>query len=84
MQDMDRLFVERRSTAVAVFVSEHGWPAFRAAEVALLAEALQQWPRRAIVACGGGIVETDAGRILLKQVRLPHCARTRARRTCLC
>eukprot|EP00906_Rhabdomonas_costata_P026554 RCo037837 len=65
--DMDDCF-ERKHGAISSFVaSSGGWPKFRAAELELLRETLRAHPVGAVVATGGGIVETPEGRAELKK-----------------
>ncbi len=56
--DTDARFVERCG-AIGAFVEQHGWDAFRREEAAVVDEALAPG---AVVALGGGAVETDAVR----------------------
>lgn len=55
---------ERRHGPLAAFVAAHGWPRFRALESALLPELLA--PGR-VVALGGGAIESEANRALLRR-----------------
>eukprot|EP01062_Namystynia_karyoxenos_P073604 TRINITY_DN70405_c0_g1_i1.p2 TRINITY_DN70405_c0_g1~~TRINITY_DN70405_c0_g1_i1.p2 ORF type:complete len:211 (+),score=90.88 TRINITY_DN70405_c0_g1_i1:77-634(+) len=65
--DMDDFFVERTGgQKIGAFVAQHGWAAFRAREAELLRECLRANPRGAVIACGGGVVETPECRALLK------------------
>lgn len=52
---------------VREFVHEHGWPAFRAEESAVLEELIKEKSKGHIVSLGGGIVETESSRALLKE-----------------
>lgn len=61
--DIDAQFVERHGP-IAAFVARHGWPAFRAIEVELVAAALRP---NTVVATGGGAVEHAETRHLLRQ-----------------
>ncbi len=61
--DADAEF-ERRHGPLAPFVAAHGWPRFRALEMALLPELLA--PGR-VVALGGGVVEASENRTLLRR-----------------
>jgi len=64
--DMDDEMVKaNEGKSVQAIVAELGWPAFRAKELALLADTLEAHPRKTVVACGGGIVETLEARRLL-------------------
>lgn len=69
--DADELFTTRHATP-KTFVAEHGWPAFRRAETAILRELLASMrdPSRKkplVVSLGGGVVEEEVNRALLKQ-----------------
>lgn len=68
--DADELFSTRFAPHTAkTFVAEHGWPAFRAEETKLLIEILaqiQQQGKAMVVGLGGGIVEEEINRKLLK------------------
>ncbi|KAF9808506.1 hypothetical protein IEO21_07861 [Rhodonia placenta] len=64
--DADAVFEEKHQTGVRDFVHQHGWPAFRDAETAVLQELLAEKPTGCIISLGGGIVETPAARGLLK------------------
>ncbi|MFN0059818.1 MAG: 3-phosphoshikimate 1-carboxyvinyltransferase [Planctomycetota bacterium] len=60
--DTDAVFVERHG-AIAAFVERHGWPRFRGLEEAIVAESLVP---QAVVALGGGAVESAATRTRLR------------------
>ena len=47
-------------------VNSEGWPTFRAREAALLKKTLSECSTGHVIACGGGVVETDEGRALLR------------------
>lgn len=61
--DTDDRFVAAHGP-IGPFVAKYGWPAFRAAEAALVADAVQ--PGR-IVSLGGGAIEDQATRALLRE-----------------
>ena len=66
--DMDHLY-EAEHGKIMDTVNTEGWPTFRQREVALLKRTLAEdaeGGRGRVVACGGGIVETEAGRELLR------------------
>jgi shikimate kinase len=70
--DADELFAARHTTP-AKFVAAHGWPAFRAAETELLKELIGTCPppeardgRPQVISLGGGVVEEEANRTLLR------------------
>jgi 3-phosphoshikimate 1-carboxyvinyltransferase len=60
--DTDQRFVAAHGD-LAAFVAAHGWPAFREVEQGLVADALQAG---CVVATGGGAIESDATRDLLR------------------
>lgn len=64
--DADTYFEEKYKVGVREFVHQHGWPAFREAETETLQELLNAKATGHIISLGGGIVETDAARTLLK------------------
>lgn len=66
--DMDYRFRMSENTSVEAYVAAHGWNAFRARETALLKELLVQHPFDAVIACGGGIIESSESRRVLKSV----------------
>lgn len=45
----------------------HGWPAFRQRETAILKDLLAKYPYDSIIACGGGVVESDESRRHLQE-----------------
>lgn len=63
--DADTYFEEVHKQGVREFVHEHGWPAFRTAETAILEELLATKSERHVISLGGGIVETPKSRDLL-------------------
>lgn len=69
--DADELFSERHAPHSAkTFVAEHGWAAFRAEETTLLVELLDQIQKQGkpmVISLGGGIVEEEANRRLLRR-----------------
>lgn len=64
--DADFVFEEKHQIGVREFVHQHGWPAFRDAEAAVLKDLLEKHPTNHVISLGGGIVETPAARDLLK------------------
>ncbi|CAG8605737.1 10518_t:CDS:2, partial [Diversispora eburnea] len=65
--DMDDYFETVLSTTIPEFVKTQGWNAFRAKETELLASLLKTHLSGCIISCGGGIVETESSRDLLKK-----------------
>lgn len=56
-------------TDLARDFTDHGWAAFRDAETIILKKLLSEHPRGFVIACGGGVVEREDNRKLLKQFR---------------
>lgn len=63
--DLDVVF-ESVHGNVKQYVTEHGWDLFRAKELEILQKTIQEHPHHAVIACGGGIVETPQAVELLK------------------
>lgn len=59
--------IERKVGDIKQYVTAHGWEAFRAVELAVFRSVAASHPSRAVIACGGGIVEIEEARQLLKQ-----------------
>jgi pentafunctional AROM polypeptide len=66
--DLDHAF-EAKHGPIMDFVKAKGWDAFRVAEAQVLQESVKAHPKGHIIACGGGIVETEAGRTELKKLK---------------
>ncbi len=49
------------------FVEANGWPAFREAELKVFSDVVQAHGTDCVIACGGGIVETEAAREMLRE-----------------
>ncbi|KAM0749277.1 aldolase [Meredithblackwellia eburnea MCA 4105] len=52
---------------ISAYVNEHGWPAFRDAETIILRNLLSEHPKGYVIACGGGVVEREENREMLRQ-----------------
>ena len=63
--DLDHVY-EARHGPIVKTAQTLGWPVFREREVALLKETLAEHPTGAVIATGGGVVETSAGRDVLR------------------
>ncbi|KAJ3163934.1 3-dehydroquinate dehydratase (3-dehydroquinase) [Geranomyces variabilis] len=70
--DMDHYLEKSLATTIPKFIADKGWPEFRRQETEYLKEALEKHPRGAIIACGGGIVETPEARTVLQQWASVH------------
>ncbi|KAL1529752.1 hypothetical protein AB1Y20_000688 [Prymnesium parvum] len=64
--DLDQLY-EAKHEPILRTAQTLGWGVFREREVALLEEVLKQHPTGAVIATGGGVVETEAGRAVLRE-----------------
>ncbi|KAJ3365027.1 3-dehydroquinate dehydratase (3-dehydroquinase) [Allomyces arbusculus] len=81
--DLDHEFMRQRNLpSINQFVDQYGWPAFRAAEADLLDSVAKKHLTGAVIACGGGIVETEKAREYLATGAAPlaviHVVRGRA------
>ncbi|KAF8443895.1 aromatic amino acid family biosynthesis-like protein [Boletus edulis BED1] len=70
--DFDAHFESVHPLPVRAYVQTHGWPAFRAAETALLHSLLSTHGKGWVISLGGGIVETPAAREALIQFSTLH------------
>lgn len=65
--DADLYFEAKHKTGVRQFVQEHGWAAFREAELAVLKELMRENGSKHVISLGGGIVEIPEARQMLKE-----------------
>ncbi|KAI9025461.1 EPSP synthase-domain-containing protein [Hyaloraphidium curvatum] len=65
--DMDEHFEATVGETIQQVIKEKGWDEFRRLEVEQLRDVLDRHPTGAVVACGGGIVETEEGRELVSR-----------------
>ncbi|KAN0131738.1 Pentafunctional AroM protein [Lactarius tabidus] len=63
--DADVYFEQKFPAGIRDYVQQHGWPAFRAAELNVLKELIQKFPSRHVISLGGGIVEIPGAREIL-------------------
>ncbi|PWN51567.1 P-loop containing nucleoside triphosphate hydrolase protein, partial [Violaceomyces palustris] len=63
--DLDSVLENATGMSVSAFVADNGWPAFREKEAQILSASLQRLPFDAVIACGGGVVESSECRRLL-------------------
>lgn len=63
--DVDEEVAAASGSPCATLIRERGWEAFRRLEADALARVLEEHGQGAVIACGGGIVETAACRQLL-------------------
>lgn len=66
LYSLDEVLKTRLGGNLQIYIRDNGWPAFRAAETAALKELLGT--KRAVIDCGGGIVETEENIPILKQL----------------
>ncbi|KAF5000208.1 hypothetical protein FDECE_11271 [Fusarium decemcellulare] len=64
--DLDHDLEARLGLSCSDIVRQHGWEAFREAELNVLADSMQNRRTGYVFSCGGGIVETPEARQLLK------------------
>lgn len=64
--DLDELLEEKINMSIKDLIKEKGWETFREYESEIAKEAFQKYGRRYILSTGGGIVETEHSRQLLK------------------
>ncbi|KAF8639518.1 hypothetical protein AX17_001423 [Amanita inopinata Kibby_2008] len=67
--DTDILFERQQRSSIASFVNTHGWDAFRHIESEILANVLLNNRTGKIIACGGGVIESEENRQLLCKFR---------------
>ncbi|UZJ54103.1 hypothetical protein CBS101457_003423 [Exobasidium rhododendri] len=67
--DADQSFRALENQSIDTFVQSYGWQAFRQREAAILKDLLTKYPYDSIIACGGGVVELEESRNLLKEAR---------------
>ncbi|OUM66753.1 hypothetical protein PIROE2DRAFT_50789 [Piromyces sp. E2] len=65
--DMDWYFEQELNTTIKEYIPTKGWEQFRIEEVKLLKKIIAENPTGLVISCGGGIVETEDGRNVLKQ-----------------
>ncbi|KAJ2796474.1 3-dehydroquinate dehydratase (3-dehydroquinase), partial [Coemansia guatemalensis] len=65
--DLDDLLEQDVGQTIPEIINRSGWPTFREHETRVLAGALNgDLSRGAVIACGGGVVESETNRALLK------------------
>ncbi|KAJ7125029.1 type I 3-dehydroquinase-domain-containing protein [Mycena epipterygia] len=68
--DTDTVFEQQYRTSIADFVASRGWDAFRKIESDILHDLLRAHLTGKVIACGGGVVELERNRVLLREFRL--------------
>lgn len=66
--DMDQVIEQRAGKPITAIFAEDGEEKFREMETLLLEELLDPGPTRRIISTGGGVVERQANRALLRQL----------------
>ena len=66
--DLDAAFSNLHGP-ISTFVNTHGWSAFRDAETKILRKILEDHPKDFVIACGGGVVEREVKRDLLRKFK---------------
>mmetsp|Transcript_18795 Transcript_18795/g.36827 ORF Transcript_18795/g.36827 Transcript_18795/m.36827 type:complete len:992 (+) Transcript_18795:115-3090(+) len=64
--DMDEVLESEQGRPCGEIVASEGWDGFRALELLAFRNTLLKHPEGAVISCGGGIVETQEARDLLK------------------
>lgn len=67
--DLDEIFEEEHRTTISEYIKKAGWEAFRKSEAELLDDVLHGSSTGKVIACGGGVVELESNRVLLKSFR---------------
>ncbi|MCZ7582135.1 MAG: shikimate kinase [Deltaproteobacteria bacterium] len=67
---VDDEIVKRTDRTIREIVAEHGWPEFRRLESEMLADLLDTHAERLVLDCGGGIVENERNRHVLRETDL--------------
>lgn len=62
----DQIFVDLTKQDILSYVKVHGWDDFRLKEAQIIAWLLSRYPTNMVIACGGGVVEREESRQLLK------------------
>ncbi|KAJ5724984.1 Shikimate dehydrogenase [Penicillium malachiteum] len=65
--DLDEMIGEQNGLKSAELIRRFGWDKFRPLEIAALKETMRTKARSHVISCGGGIVETEEARTLLKE-----------------
>ncbi|BGP20935.1 hypothetical protein JCM10213v2_009100 [Rhodosporidiobolus nylandii] len=66
--DADAYF-ESLHGPISSFVSANGWPPFRERETVILKKLLEERPKGWVIACGGGVVDSEENCKLLRKFR---------------
>jgi|GEM_PF-883258 len=63
--DLDEEMESQQGCSCSEVVAKNGWPGFRLIETQVLRNVLRDKPTGAVIACGGGIVESEEARHIL-------------------
>ncbi|GAA5905643.1 uncharacterized protein JCM6883_005394 [Sporobolomyces salmoneus] len=67
--DLDAAFTKIHGPISSFVNSRHGWSGFRDAETMILKKILEDHPKNFVIACGGGVVEREENRELLRMFK---------------
>jgi 3-dehydroquinate dehydratase type I len=67
--DTDAIFEQQHHTSIGAFIKQNGWDAFRQAESEILADVLSNNTTEKVIACGGGVIELERNRELIRQFK---------------
>jgi 3-dehydroquinate dehydratase type I len=62
---LNAIFEEHVKTSITDYIHIHGWDTFRDLESRILDEILSKYPTKALIDCGGGVVELKQNRLRL-------------------
>ena len=62
----DTVFSELAKQDILTYVQSYGWTDFRDKESKILSSLLERYPTNRVIACGGGVIEREENRRLLK------------------
>ena len=67
--DTDAIFEQQHHTSIGAFIQQNGWDAFRQAESEILADVLSNNTTEKVIACGGGVIELERNRELIRRFK---------------
>ncbi|KAF8918139.1 type I 3-dehydroquinase-domain-containing protein [Mucidula mucida] len=67
--DTDQILEKQQRMSISDFIAKHGWEEFRKAESQIVTDILRVRHVGKVIATGGGVVELEANRNLLKRFR---------------
>ncbi|KAI9143321.1 EPSP synthase-domain-containing protein [Paraphysoderma sedebokerense] len=66
--DIDHYLESKTSTSIPDIIKNQGWDAFRKLESECLVEVVEKFSENAVIACGGGVIEAESNRAVLKSL----------------